>query len=206
MTPVRSEKPTKRQQAVLEFIREHIINQGLAPTVREVAGHFGFASPLSAQLHITALIKKGYLKKTPFKQRALEIVGHKPAEDTKIPLLGRVRAGAPILASANIEDYINIDRNLFKVKDGFALKVIGDSMINAGIFEGDIVLIAPDGEIVNKDIVVALIGEDATIKRFFLKKDTVRLVPENNDMKPITLKAGEVKIIGKVAGVMRKLK
>ncbi len=205
MAPRKSNEPTARQLSVLKFIKKHIIDKGLPPTVREIAGHFGFASPLSAQLHITALIKKGYLKKTPFKQRALEVVGHKPAEDTKIPLLGRVRAGAPILAAENIEDYINIDRNLFKVKDGFALKVIGDSMINAGIFEGDIVLIAPDAEITNKDIVVALIGEEATIKRFFLKKDTVRLVPENSDMKTITLKTGEVKIIGKVAGVMRKL-
>jgi repressor LexA len=205
MAPQKSNEPTAKQLSVLKFIKKHIVKKSLPPTVREIAGHFGFASPLSAQLHIAALIKKGYLKKTPFKQRALEVVGHKPAEDTKIPLLGRVRAGEPILASENIEDYINIDRNIFKVKDGFALKVIGNSMINAGIFEGDIVLIAPDAEVVNKDIVVALIGEEATIKRFFLKKNTVRLVPENNDMKPITLKGGEVTIIGKVAGVMRKL-
>jgi repressor LexA len=205
MTPVKSGQPTARQQAVLEFIKKHIIKKGFPPTVREIAGHFGFASPLSAQLHINALIKKGYLKKMPFKQRTLEIAGLKAAEDTKVPLLGRVRAGAPILASEDIEDYIRIDKNLFKAEGGFALRVTGDSMIDAGIYEGDIALIAPHVEAVNRDIVVALMGEEATIKRFFLKNGTVRLVPENKEMKQITLKAGDVKIIGKVVGILRRL-
>ena len=206
MAPSKSKIPTAKQLSVLEFIKKHIVEKGFSPTVREIAGHFGFASPLSAQLHITALIKKGCLKKTPFKQRSLEVPGLKPAEDTKVPLLGSVRAGAPLLAAENIEDYINVDKKLFNIKDAFALKVIGNSMIDAGIFEGDIVLVSPHTEPVNKDIVVALIGEEATIKRFFLKKETVRLVPENREMKPITLKASDVMIIGKVAGVMRKLK
>ncbi len=205
MTPIKSRQPTARQQAVLEFIRKHIMKKGFSPTVREIAKHFGFASPLSAQLHINALIKKGYLKKLPFKQRTLEIAGLKPAEDTKIPLLGRVRAGAPILASEDIEDYINIDKNLFKAEDGFALKVTGDSMIDAGIFEGDIALIAPHVEPANRDMVVALIEEEATIKRFFLKNGTVKLVPENKGMEPITLNAKDVKIIGKVVGILRRL-
>ncbi len=205
MRPIKAIQPTKKQQAVLEFIREHILNKGISPTVREVAGHFGFASPLSAQLHITALIKKGYLKKMPFKQRALEIVGLKSAEDTRIPLLGRVRAGAPILASEDIEEYISIDKNFFKVQDGFGLRVTGDSMIEAGIFEGDIVLIAPGQEPVNRDIVVALIEDEATIKRFFLEKDSVTLVPENRRIKPMTFTTDEVKIVGKVVGVLRAL-
>ncbi len=205
MTPVKSRQPTARQKAVLEFIKRHIIQKGFPPTVREIAGYFGFASPLSAHLHINALIKKGYLKKLPFKQRTLEITGLKPAEDTKIPLLGRVRAGMPILASEDIEDYINIDKNLFKAEDGFALKVTGNSMIDAGICEGDIALIAPHAEPVNRDIVVALIEEEATIKRFFLKNGTVKLVSENKEMEPIKLDVKDVKIIGKVVGILRRL-
>ena len=182
MTPAGSKEPTKRQQEVLEFIKSHLIKKGFPPTVREIAAHFGFASPLSAQLHITALIKKGLLKKTPFKQRSLEIIGLKRAEDTKVPLLGTVRAGAPILAEENIEHYINIDKDLFRTEDGFALRVIGDSMIDAGILEGDIALVAPGKEARNRDIVVALIEDEATIKRFFLKRSTVTLMPENRDM------------------------
>ncbi len=205
MRPIKAIQPTKRQQAVLEFIRSHILDKGISPTIREVAGHFGFASPLSAQLHINALIKKGYLKKMPFKQRSLEIVGLKPALDTRVPLLGRVRAGAPLLATEDIEDYINIDKKFFKIQDGFGLRVTGDSMIEAGIFDGDIVLIAPGQEPVNRDIVVALIEDEATIKRFFLEKENITLVPENRRMKPMIFRADEVKIIGKVVGVMRSL-
>ena len=205
MTPPNPKEPTKKQQAVLEFIKSHIIEKGFPPTVREVAGHFGFASPLSAQLHITALIKKGLLKKTPFKQRSLEIIGLKHSEDTKVPLLGTVRAGAPILAEENIEHYINIDKDLFRTEDGFALRVIGDSMIDAGILEGDIALVAPGKEARNRDIVVALIENEATIKRFFLNRSTVTLMPENRDMEPMKFSANDVTIIGKVIGIMRTI-
>ena len=205
MTPTGPKEPTKRQQEVLEFIKAHLIEKCFPPTVREIAAHFGFASPLSAQLHINALIKKGFLKKTPFKQRSLEIIGLKPAEDTKIPLLGRVRAGAPILATEDIENYINIDKKLFRTEDGFALRVTGDSMIEAGILEGDIALIAPEKEPRNRDIVVALIEDEATIKRFFLKKNIVTLMPENKEMGPMTFKAKDVTIIGKVIGIMRTM-
>ena len=206
MTPPRSKEPTKKQQAVLEFIKAHLIEKGFPPTVREIAAHFGFASPLSAQLHITALIKKGFLKKTPFKQRSIEIIGLKPAEDTKIPLLGTVRAGAPVLAEENIEYYINIDKGLFRTEDGFALKIKGDSMIEAGIFEGDIALVTPTNEAHNRDIVVALIEDEATIKRFFLKRNTVTLMPENKNMEPMKFSSKDVMIIGKVIGIMRTIK
>lgn len=205
MKDASSEKPTKKQQAVFEFIKTHLLEKGFPPTVREVAGHFGFASPLSAQLHIKALIKKGLLRKTPFKQRSLEITGFKTGANTSIPLLGRVRAGAPLLASEDIDEYINIDRNLFRTEDGFALRVIGESMIEAGILEGDIALVTPGVKPSNKDIVVALIEDEATIKRFFLKKGVVELVPENSSMKPITVKAKDVRIIGKVTGILRTL-
>jgi len=205
MTPAGSKEPTKRQQAVLEFIKAHLIEKGFPPTVREIAGHFGFASPLSAQLHITALIKKGFLKKTPLKQRSLEIIGLKPSEDTKVPLLGSVRAGAPMLAEENIEYYINIDKDLFRTEDGFALRVVGDSMIDAGILEGDIALVAPEKEARNRDIVVALIENEATIKRFFLNRSTVTLVPENKNMEPMKFSPKDVTIIGRVIGIMRTI-
>lgn len=205
MTATYSEKPTQKQQAVFEFIKTHLIDRGFPPTVREIAGHFGFASPLSAQLHIKALIKKGLLTKTPFKQRSLEIAGFRTGANTSIPLLGRVRAGAPLLASEDINEYINIDKNLFRTEDGFALRVVGESMIEAGILEGDIAIVTPGIKPRNKDIVVALIEDEATIKRFFLKKDVVELVPENSTMKPITVKAKDVKILGKVTGILRTL-
>jgi len=205
MVTKHSEKPTQKQQAVFEFIKTHLIEKGFPPTVREVAGHFGFASPLSAQLHIKALIKKGLLRKTPFKQRSLEIAGFKTGANTSIPLLGRVRAGAPLLASEDINEYINIDKNLFRTEDGFALRVVGDSMIEAGILEGDIALVTPGVKPRNKDIVVALIEDEATIKRFFLKEGIVELIPENSSMKPIIVKAKNVKILGKVTGILRTL-
>lgn len=205
MAAKRSDKPTPKQQAVFDFIKTHLGDKGFPPTVREVAEQFGFASPLSAQLHIKALIKKGLLKKTPFKQRSLEIAGFKTGANTSIPLLGRVRAGAPLLASEDINEYINIDKNLFRTEDGFALRVVGDSMIEAGILEGDIAIVTPGIKPRNKDIVVALIEDEATIKRFFLKKDVVELVPENSTMKPITVKAKDVKILGKVTGILRTL-
>lgn len=205
MTRSPSKEPTKRQQSVLDFIRKHLIEKGFPPTVREIAAHFGFASPLSAQLHINALIKKGLLKKTPFKQRSLEIAGLKPAEDTRLPLLGQVRAGKPILAEENIEDYINIDKNLFRTEEGFALKVTGDSMIEAGILDGDIALIAPGKEARNRDIVVALIEDEATIKRFFFKNRKITLMPENQNMEPMTFNPKDVTIIGRVIGIMRTM-
>ncbi|MBI4842962.1 MAG: transcriptional repressor LexA [Nitrospirae bacterium] len=198
-------QPTVKQLAVFDFIKKHIIDNGFPPTVREVASGFGFASPLSAQSHINALAKKGLLKKSPQKQRSLEIAGVNPAEKNKIPLLGTVRAGAPVLAVENIEGYINIDKNLFKVEGGFALRVKGDSMIDAGILEGDIALISTEAEPKNGDIVVALIEDEATVKRFFLAKTIVRLVPENKEMTPMVFKAEEVKIIGRVKGILRRL-
>lgn len=198
-------QPTTKQLAVFDFIKKHICDNGFPPTVREVAGNFGFASPLAAQSHINALVKKGLIKKSPSKQRSMEISGFKPSEDSKIPLLGTVRAGAPILAVENIEDYVNIDRNIFKVEGGFALRIKGDSMIDAGILEGDIALIAPEMEPRNGDIVVALIDNEATVKRFFLAKSIVRLVPENKDMEPMVFSAEDVKIIGKVKGILRSL-
>ncbi len=205
MAHSRPSEPTARQQAVLEFIRNFIIRKGFPPTVREVAGHFGFASPLSAQLHINALVRKGLLRKSPFKRRTLEISGLKPADDKGLPLLGRIRAGTPILASEDIEDYIRIDKNLFKAEDGFALRVTGDSMIEAGIFENDIVIVQRRQTVENGEIGVVLIGDEATVKRVFLKSERVVLKPENKSMQPATYRTDEVNILGRVIGIIRKM-
>lgn len=195
---------TARQRAVLEYIKKHVAGKGFPPTVREVAAHFGFASPLSAQLHIDALVKKGFLRKSRSKQRALEVLGLRPAGGIRIPLLKKLSAGIPIFVAEDIKDYINVDRGLFKTDGGFALRVIGDSMIDAGIFKGDIALINPHMAPKDGDIVVTFIGDEVVIKRFYKEKNRVRLVPENKQMKSITLHVKYIKIIGKVIGVLRK--
>ncbi len=196
---------TEKQRAVLEFIKLHISSKGYPPTIREICDEFGFSSPLSAKQHVDALHRKGYIKKSPSKQRSIEVSGIRPSSSISLPLAGRIRAGEPILAAEDIEEYIIIDSNLFKSEKGFALRVIGDSMVEAGIFEGDIVFVDPERETKSGDIVVALIGDEATIKRLYKKGRQIRLVPENKGMKPILLKPSEVSIIGRVIGVIRRL-
>ncbi len=198
-------KLTEKQRAVLEFIKFHISSKGYPPTIREICDEFGFSSPLSAKQHVDALHRKGYIKKSPSKQRSIEVSGIRPSSSISLPLAGRIRAGEPILAAEDIEEYIIIDSNLFKSEKGFALRVIGDSMVEAGIFEGDIVFVDPERETKSGDIVVALIGDEATIKRLYKKGRQIRLVPENKGMKPILLKPSEVSIIGRVIGVIRRL-
>ncbi len=195
---------TRRQREVLEFIRDWILRRGGSPTVREVAEHFGFRSPLSAKLHIDALVRKGYLKKRPFLSRGLEIPGLLPGESLRLPVVGTIRAGSPILATENIEEYISVSRELFPLAEGFGLRVVGESMKGAGIMEGDIVIVRPEVEASDGDIVVALVGEEATVKRLFLKDDMVVLKPEHPDMAPLRLPPSEVKIIGRVVGLIRR--
>ena len=197
---------TERQRRVLEYIKEHILDRGYPPTVREVAERFGYKSPLAAKLHIDALVRKGYLRKTPSVSRGLEAVGLRPYDALRIPVLGDIRAGEPILADSNIEEYISLDRKIFRTEGGFGLKVIGDSMKDAGILEGDIVILNPDIEALSGDIVVALLGDDeATVKRFFPAGGKVRLQPENPEMEPMLLDPADVRILGKVVGLVRQM-
>lgn len=196
---------TKRQRQVLTFIKRHIAEKGYPPTVREICSHFGFSSPLSAQQHIDALERKGYIKKKQAaKQRSLELVGVRFRPGLSMPLVGQIRAGEPILAAHHVEEYLTVDQGFFPSEEGFALRVLGESMVDAGIFEGDIVLIDPGREINNGDIVIALFDEEATIKRFYKDNRTIRLVPENKTMKPIEVEPEKVQILGKVVGVLRK--
>ncbi len=195
---------TPQQERVLNYIKEHILKEGYPPTVREVAVRFGYRSPLSAKLHIDALVKKGFLRKTPFRSRGLEVVGLSPYKAVQIPVAGRIRAGTPIFATENIEEYISVDRRLFRTEEGFGLRVMGESMKGAGILEGDIVIVTPEVEARRGDIVVALIGDEATVKRFYPEGKKIRLQPENPEMNPIIVAAEEVRIIGKVTGLIRR--
>jgi len=195
---------TRRQREVLEFIRDWILRRGGSPTVREVAEHFGFRSPLSAKLHIDALVRKGYLKKRPFLSRGLEIPGLLPKESVRLPVVGTIRAGSPILATENIEEYITLSRELFPLEEGFGLRVVGDSMKDAGILEGDIVIVRPGVEPTQGDIVVALVGDEATVKRLLIEDGYVVLKPEHPEMSPMRFEPSEVRIIGRVVGLIRR--
>ena len=194
------EKLSKKQQQCLDFIKDCIDERGIAPTVREIEKSLGYMSPSSAQYTISQLEKKGYIERDHMMKRTIRLVGY----DTKayhVPLVGTVTAGQPILAVESIEDYIPVPvKN--KGKNMFALKVRGDSMINAAILDGDIVVVEQTPVAQNGEIVVALIGEEATVKRFYKETGHFRLQPENDAYEPIIV--DDVAILGKVNMVVRK--
>jgi repressor LexA len=196
---------TERQKEILSFIRQFITKEGVSPTIREVALHFGFASPLSAQLHINALLKKGMITKTPLKTRSIKVIGLEVTAGRSIPLLGKVRAGKPVLAVEEADAHIAVDKYLFKHKDAFALRVTGDSMIEEGIFEDDIVIVNPEKEPINASIAVVLIHDEVTIKKFFKEGKHIRLVPANRLLKPVLIDPRDAMLLGRVVGVIRKL-
>lgn len=189
-----------KQQQCLEFIKEYFDERGVAPTVREIETAMDYHSPSSAQYMLNSLEKAGYIERDPLMKRTVRIKGF----DTKayhVPLVGTVTAGQPILAVESIEDYIPVPvKN--KGKNMFALKVRGDSMINAGILDGDMVIVEKTPVASNGEIVVALIGDEATVKRFYKEKGHFRLQPENDVYEPIIV--DEVSILGKVNMVIRK--
>ncbi|MBF0458909.1 MAG: repressor LexA [Nitrospirae bacterium] len=203
--PAKQTKLTEKQARVLEFIKDHLSLKGYPPTIREICKGFGYSSPLSAKQHVDTLIRKGYLRKDDAKQRAIEVTGMKLPNTVRLPLAGRVRAGQPNLALEDIEDYITLDKGFLKIDKGFALRVSGQSMIEAGISDGDIVFVDSIRAVRDGDIAIVLVGEDdATIKRFYHEGSHVRLVPENKDMQPIILKVADVRVLGCVMGMMRK--
>ena len=189
-----------KQKQCLEFIKEYFDERGVAPTVREIETAMDYHSPSSAQYMLNTLEKAGYIERDPLMKRTVRINGF----DTKayhVPLVGTVTAGQPILAVESIEDYIPVPvKN--KGKNMFALKVRGDSMINAGILNGDTVIVEQTPVASNGEIVVALIGDEATVKRFYKEKGHFRLQPENDVYEPIIV--DEVSILGKVNMVIRK--
>jgi repressor LexA len=200
---------TSTQGKVLSFLKNFLREKGFPPTLREIASHFGLRGPKSPQKTLAILERKGYLRRVPGGSRAIEILGVPilRGQTLSVPIIGRVTAGEPILAIENIEGYINFDRGLVSSEDVFLLRVHGDSMIDAHIQNGDFVLVRPQQNAENGEIVVVLIDDEATIKRIFKKRDLIRLEPANPKMEPIVVKKGEKKvtIVGKVVGIFRKL-
>lgn len=195
---------THKQRKILEFVTDYTKGHGYPPTVREIGAHFGFLWA-AARTHLQALQKKGALKLNPAKSRGIEIPGIMPSGGFMLPVAGTIRAGNPILAREDIDAHILIDQSLFPHPEGFSLRVKGDSMVEAGILDGDYVVVRPQKTIENGQIGVVLLGDEATVKRIFQEKGKIILKPENKDMQPSTHNPGEVEIIGKVAGVIRKL-
>ena len=198
---------TARQKELFDFLKEFFREKGFPPTLREIASHFGLKGPRGPQKTLNILERKGYIRKIPGESRAIEILGFSSSNIISVPIVGRVRAGEPILAIENIEGYFNLDRSFASSKDLFLLRVQGDSMIDAHIQDGDFALVKPQSNAENGEIVVALIEDEATIKRIFAKRDLIRLEPANPDMEPIVIKKGEKKVslVGKVVGIFRKL-
>ncbi len=198
---------TDRQKEILDFIEVFISENGFPPTFREIASHFELASTFGVKRHIDALVKKGHLSSISNSGRTLSLTNPAPKSENmlEIPIVGRVAAGYPILAQENLEGTFSLDAGLIRrKKDCFGLKVKGDSMINAGIFEGDLVIISPQKECEDGDIVVALLDDEATMKRFIKKGEDIFLKPENEKYSVIDLnKYSNFSIIGKVVGVFR---
>ena len=201
---------TARQKEVFNFLKDYLRKKGFPPTLREIASHFGLKGPKGPQKTLTILERKGYISKVPGGSRAIEILNFPPFHSNKvisIPIVGNVKAGEPILAIENIEGYIHLDRSLVSSENVFLLRVQGDSMIDAHIQDGDFALVKPQPNAENGEIVVALIDDEATIKKIFKKRDFIHLEPANPSMEPIVVKKGEkrVTIVGKVVGIFRKL-
>jgi len=201
---------TPNQNRVLNFLKDFVQEKGFPPTLREIASHFELKGPRGPQKTLNILERKGFIRKVPGGSRAIEILSYPQFSLTHIlpvPIVGRVRAGEPILAIENIEGYINLDRTFIASEDVFLLRVEGDSMIDAHIQDGDFALVKPQPNAENGEIVVVLIEDEATIKRIFHRRDLIRLDPANPKMEPIVVKKGEKKvtIVGKVVGIFRKM-
>jgi repressor LexA len=203
-----------RQKEIWEFLLEYVDRHGYPPTVREIGEAVGLASPSTVHAHLANLERAGVLRRDPTKPRALELTGREraktaaaaPADDgAKLPLLGQIAAGAPLLADEQVEDYVGVPSTL---RGDFLLRVRGDSMVEAGILDGDIVVVRRQDDARNGDIVVALAGDDetadeATVKTFYRERGKIRLQPENATLEPIYAK--HVQVLGKVTGVFRSL-
>ena len=220
-----------REDAVLDMIAGSVREQGRPPTIREIGEAFGIASTNGVRYYLDRLEKAGRIRRDRWTSRGIELSGPKPAaagrhpgataparaipEHTsitprnaiEIPLLGRVAAGAPILAEENVEDVLIVDGAFVRPGKHFALRVQGDSMKNAGILDGDIAIVHHDATLRSGEIAVVVIGEEATVKRFFPRRDKILLIPENEDYKPIEVRPSdpEVRVAGKVVGIFRRL-
>ena len=193
----------QNQQKILDFIRSEIETKGYPPSVREICAAVGLKSTSSVHMHLTQLEKQGIIRRDATKPRALELLDSPMSRGRSVPLVGKITAGLPILAVENIEDYLIIPQNLVgQDKELFALRVQGESMIEAGILDGDIVVVNSQNQAENGDIVVALIEDEATLKRIFYEDGHVRLQPENHVMSPIIVERADVR--GKIVALIRR--
>ncbi|HTQ69850.1 MAG TPA: transcriptional repressor LexA [Solirubrobacteraceae bacterium] len=204
---------TRRQQEIFDFIRRYSAKYGYPPTVRDIGKAVGLASSSTVHAHLANLEKIGLLRRDPSKPRAIELLerGVGTAVDSVrgmvraegLPLLGSVAAGQPILAEENIEEYVPVPSLAGGEEGDYLLRIRGESMKEAGILEGDYVVVHPQDTATDGDVIVALLGEEATVKRYFRESDHIRLQPENDAMEPIRSK--EVKVLGRVVGLLRRV-
>ena len=197
---------TKRQQEIFDFIRRYSDKHGYPPTVRDIGRAIGLTSSSTVHAHLANLEKIGLLRRDPTKPRAIEVLvdkAKKAVSPAGLPLVGQVAAGQPVLAEENIEEYVDIPTIAGGEEGEFILRVKGDSMKDAGIIEGDFVIVRPQDTAADGEIVVALVGEEATVKRFFKEADHIRLQPENDALEPIRTR--DVAVLGRVVGVCRRV-
>lgn len=204
---------TDRQQEILSYIEESIGEKGYPPTVREIGRAVGLRSPSTVHSHLASLEELGYIRRDPAKGRAIDVIyGGQPKSEPAVgdalnaPLVGRVTAGEPILATENVESVVPLPRELIRhaSDEVFILRVEGNSMVDAGIFDGDYVVVKRQQTADNGDIVVALLDDEATVKRFFRETEYIRLQPENETMSPILTR--DAKVLGVVVGLLRSLR
>ena len=199
-------KISPKQAEILEYIKNEIINRGFPPTVRDICDAVNLKSTSSVHSHLETLERNGYIRRDPTKPRAIEIVDDNfnlaRRELVNVPVVGRVAAGEPILAEENVENYFPIPAEFMPNSQTFMLNVKGESMVNAGILDGDQILVQQQSTAENGEIVVALIDDSATVKTFYKEDGYYRLQPENDAMEPIIVQ-GELQILGKVIGVFR---
>ena len=199
---------TKRQQEIFEYIKRYSARHGYPPSVRDIGKAIGLTSSSTVHAHLANLEKLGLLRRDPSKPRAIELLVDRAKRAARpalgqLPLVGQVAAGQPVLAEENIEDYVSIPEIAGGEEGEYVLRVSGDSMKDAGIFEGDYVVVRPQQTAQDGEIVVALVGEEATVKRLYREADHVRLQPENEAMEPIRIR--EVTVLGRVVGVCRRM-
>lgn len=201
-------KITNKQQEILQYIKNEILNKGFPPSVREICEAVNLRSTSSVHSHLETLEKNGYIRRDPTKPRTIEIIDDNfnltRREVVNVPILGRVAAGEPLLAVENVESYFPIPAEMMPNQQTFMLTVTGESMINAGIFHGDTILVQQQNTAHNGDMVVALVEDSATVKTYYKEDGYYRLQPENDTMDPIIVQ-GELIILGKVIGVFRFL-
>jgi repressor LexA len=198
-------KLSKKQQEILDYLKEEILSKGYPPTVREICEKVGLKSTSSVHSHLNTLERNGFIRRDPTKPRAIEICDDSfqmvRTEMTSLPIVGNIAAGQPILAQENIESYFAVPAEVVPSGESFILKVRGESMINAGIMDGDLLFVNSCNTARDGEIVVALVGDESTVKTFYREKDHIRLQPENDTMDPIIVK--DCVILGKVFAVFR---